>query len=80
MLGVLPLIRKGDIMYVDTMTIEQIKKEIESGMKYVCRKCADILGNKNYRRVCLKLGAEERHVFNVWIIPTTVSNTISFRL
>jgi len=50
-------------MYVDTMTIEQIKKEIESVMKNVCRKCADILGNKNYKRVCLKLDAEERHVF-----------------
>lgn len=50
-------------MYVETMTLEQVKREIETGIRQTGRKVAEILGGKQYRRACLNLGPEEKRFF-----------------
>lgn len=50
-------------MYVETMTFEQIRKEICGCEDYLLRKTNNILNDSSYRRVCLNIGPEERRVF-----------------
>ena len=50
-------------MYVETMTFEQIRKEIRGCEDYIIRKSNNILNDSSYRRVCLNIGPEEHRVF-----------------
>lgn len=51
-------------MYVETMTLEQVKREIERCDEYLHRKIWHIGSDSSYRRACLKLGQEEKRYFN----------------
>jgi len=50
-------------MYVETMTFNQIAKEIEKDVPYLKSKIQYLLGDSKYRKICLKLKEEKYHTF-----------------
>jgi hypothetical protein len=51
-------------MYVDTMTLDEIKSLIISEMEYVHRKVISVISDSKYRKACLRMTGDDLRYFN----------------